>query len=376
MKAFLVLEDGFILEGYSINGPCESGGEVIFNTSMTGYQEILTDPSYYGQMVCMTWPLIGNYGINEEDMESKKIYVAALIVKECCRKPSNWRAQMSLPDFLYKYNTAGIEGIDTRALTRHIRMNGSMRGFISTSITDYNKLVLKAKGIPSMEGQNLVTKVAPNIPWILNGKDIIPANIKEDGSFCWKKEKIPLIVYDYGIKWNIIRLLEVAGFDPLMVQPLFSPEQVKASGAKAVLLSNGPGDPGMLKNEIQIIYELIESYPIAGICLGHQLLGHVVGGTIRKLPFGHHGSNHPIKNLSTGHIEISSQNHGFCIDFDEASDIEVTHINLNDNTLEGFIHKTKPILAVQHHPEASPGPMDSQYFFTRFQEVVRLKLAC
>lgn len=376
MKALLALEDGFILEGHPINGHCESSGEVIFNTGMTGYQEILTDPSYYGQMVCMTWPLIGNYGINEEDMESEKVHVSALIVKECCRNPSNWRSKTSLPKFLQKYNITGIEGIDTRALTRHIRINGAMRGIISTSITDPNELILRVKKVPSMEGQNCVTKVAHNFPWVLYEQRVIPADIKEDGSFLWKQNKIPLVVYDYGIKWNIVRLLEEAGFDPLMVPPLFSLEQVKASGAKAVFLSNGPGDPGTLIDEIQIIRELMEYYPIAGICLGHQLLGHAVGGTTRKLTFGHHGSNHPIKNLTTGHIEISSQNHGFCVDFEGNSDIEVTHINLNDDTLEGFIHKTKPILAVQHHPEASPGPMDSQYFFARFKEVVLLKLGC
>lgn len=376
MKALLVLEDGFVLEGKSFIGPCEGGGEVIFNTGMTGYQEILTDPSYYGQMVCMTWPLIGNYGITEEDMESEKVHVAALIVKECCKEPSSWRSKFSLPEFLQKHDVPGIEHIDTRALTRHIRIHGAMRGIISTSVKDVPELVLKARELPQMEGQNLITKVMPDTPWVWSNGCSHPATFREDGSYVWKDGKIPLLVYDFGIKWNIIRLLYEQGFDVLMVPPSFSVEQVKASGAQAVFLSNGPGDPGILKHEIALIQELIELYPIAGICLGHQLLGSAIGGTIQKLAFGHHGCNHPVKNLSTGHVEISSQNHGFYVNLDNVSDVEITHVNLNDGTLEGFIHKTKPIFAVQHHPEACPGPVDSQYFFKRFYDVVCSKLEC
>ena len=334
MKALLALEDGFVLEGRSFTGPCEGGGEVIFNTGMTGYQEILTDPSYYGQMVCMTWPLIGNYGISAEDMESGKVHAAALIVKECCKTPSNWRSVCSLPDFLQQHGVPGIEGIDTRALTRHLRMHGAMRGMVSTSITD-------------------------------------PAELNADGSYNWPGEGPRLVAYDFGIKWNILRLLPEQGFDVLVVPPSFTAEQVKASGAQAVFLSNGPGDPATLTDEIVTIKKLVESYPVAGICLGHQLLGHALGGTTHKLKFGHHGCNHPVKDLSTGHVEISSQNHGFCVDIDNVSDVVVTHVNLNDGTLEGFAHKTKPILAVQHHPEACPGPIDSQYFFARFRGMVR-----
>lgn len=376
MKALLALEDGFVLEGRSFTGSCEGGGEVIFNTGMTGYQEILTDPSYYGQMVCMTWPLIGNYGINTEDMESAKIHVAALLVKECCKKPSNWRASCSLPDFLQQQGIPGIEGLDTRALTRHLRLNGAMRGIVSTSVTDPVDLIMQAKGLPSMEGQNLVKHVMPARPWKWNGQGVSPAVLHDDGSFSWTGTGPRLVVYDYGIKWNILRLLQAQGFDMLIVPPTFGAEDVKKCGAQAVFLSNGPGDPATLTDEIAIIKQLVEMYPVAGICLGHQLLGHALGGTTRKLKFGHHGCNHPVKDLSTGHVEISSQNHGFCVDIDAVPDIRVTHINLNDGTLEGFAHKNKPILAVQHHPEASPGPIDSQYFFARFRNMVREIALC
>jgi len=270
MKALLALEDGFVLEGRSFTGPCESGGEVIFNTGMTGYQEILTDPSYYGQMVCMTWPLIGNYGINAEDMESGKVHAAALIVKECCKTPSNWRSVCSLPDFLQQHGVPGIEGIDTRALTRHLRMHGAMRGMVSTSITDPAELVMQAKSLPSMEGQNLVTRVMPATPWKWTGNGGVPAELNADGSYNWPGEGPRLVAYDFGIKWNILRLLTEQGFDVLVVPPSFTAEQVKASGAQAVFLSNGPGDPATLTDEIVTIKKLVESYPVAGICPGPQ----------------------------------------------------------------------------------------------------------
>ena len=376
MKALLALEDGFILEGHSFTGPFDTGGEVIFNTGMTGYQELLTDPSYTGQLVCMTWPLIGNYGINPEDMESGKIHLTGLIVKECCKVPSNWRSSISLPDFLQQHNVPGIEGIDTRALTRHLRINGALRGIISTNVEDPQALVTRARALPSMVGQNLVTRVMPDSPWIWTGKGEQPVSLNEDGTWNWKGTGPRLVAYDYGIKWNIARLLTEQGFDILFVPPSFTAEQVQASGAQAVFLSNGPGDPATLTNEIATIKKLIDMYPIAGICLGHQLLGHAVGGTTRKLKFGHHGCNHPVKDLATGHVEISSQNHGFCVDIDGVPDVEVTHINLNDGTLEGFAHKTKPIIAVQHHPEACPGPTDSRYFLRRFRDMVRDVVHC
>ena len=246
MKALLALEDGFVLEGRSFTGPCEGGGEVIFNTGMTGYQEILTDPSYYGQMVCMTWPLIGNYGINAEDMESGKVHAAALIVKECCKTPSNWRSVCSLPDFLQQHGVPGIECIDTRALTRHLRMHGAMRGMVSTSITDPAELVMQAKSLPSMEGQNLVTRVMPATPWKWTGNGGVPAELNADGSYNWPGEGPRLVAYDFGIKWNILRLLTEQGFDVLVVPPSFTAEQVKASGAQAVFLSNEGAVTGFL----------------------------------------------------------------------------------------------------------------------------------
>ncbi len=372
MKAYLVLEDGFYLEGRSFTGEYESGGEVIFNTGMTGYQEILTDPSYTGQMVCMTYPLIGNYGINPDDMESSKIHAAGLIVKECCYEPSNWRATESLPEFLMRHNVPGIEGIDTRALTVHLRTVGALRGILSTKTDNIEELIEKAKAIPSMEGQNLVPNVAPTSPYTWDGEKPVPAQLNADGSHAWADANKPhVVVYDFGIKWNILRLLTAQGIELLAVPPSFSAEDVKKTGAEAIFLSNGPGDPATLKDEIETIKALSKEYPIAGICLGHQLLGHALGGTTEKLKFGHHGCNHPVKDLQTGHIEISSQNHGFIVIND---DVEVTHINLNDNTIEGFKHKTLPIIAVQHHPEAAPGPTDSRSFFAQFRALLQKSL--
>lgn len=383
MIAHLALEDGFILRGRSFTGACDHGGEVIFNTGMTGYQEILTDPSYTGQMVCLTWPLAGNYGINPEDMESERVHVAGLLVKECCRTPSNWRSTESLPDFLVRHGVPGIEGLDTRALTRHLRDHGVMRGVISTTCSDLEELVLRAKALPSMEGQNLVPRVAPHEPWIMTDSGPHPAPFLADGSVIWPTMPTPegrsrafrVIVYDYGIKWNIVRLLQTQGFSIVMVPPAFPVEAVRRAGADAVFLSNGPGDPAMLGQEIEIVRELAASWPVAGICLGHQLLGHALGGKTHKLKFGHHGLNHPVQDLDSGRVEISSQNHGFCVDVAGLDHIRVTHINLNDGTLEGFTHASRPIIAVQHHPEACPGPSDSHSFFARFEAMVRASAA-
>lgn len=371
MKALLVLEDGFTLEGKSFTGEIEGGGEVIFNTGMSGYQELLTDPSYCGQMVCMTYPLIGNYGINAEDMESEKIHVSALLVKECCKQPSNWRSNLSLPEFLRQSGVPGVEALDTRALTRHLRINGAMRGVISTSCHDVAELMRRAKALPAMEGQNLVARVAPPRPYQWTGKGVQPVTLGDNGAYAWPGEGPRLVVYDYGIKWNILRLLAAQGFDMLVVPPRFSVADVKACGAQAIFLSNGPGDPATLKEEIAIVRELSQQYPVAGICLGHQLLGHALGGTTRKLKFGHHGCNHPVKDLTTGHVEISSQNHGFCVDIEGVADVRATHVNLNDGTLEGFAHTKLPVLSVQHHPETSPGPFDSRYLFGRFRALVK-----
>ena len=369
MKAILVLEDGTWFEGKSFTGPGESGGEVIFNTSMTGYQEIITDPSYIGQMVCMTYPLIGNYGVNPEDVESSRIQAEALIVKECCKEPSNWRSTESLPAYLSRHNVMGIEGIDTRALTSHIRLHGAMRAVMSTSELDPEKLILKAKKLPHMEGLNLAEQAGRTEPYAWTDNGPVPARL-DQGVYQWPGQGPRVLVYDYGVKWNILRLLKDIDLDLLVVPASFSFEQACRVNPDGVFLTNGPGDPAAMTRSIETIRRLSEKFPIAGICLGNQLLGLAMGAKSFKLKFGHHGANHPVKDLATGKIEISAQNHGFCVNIDQLDFLEQTHINLNDQTLEGFRHKTKPIIAVQHHPEASSGPHDSRYFFSRFKKLI------
>ena len=370
MEAILALEDGTWFSGASFTGDGETGGEVIFNTGMTGYQEILTDPSYVGQMVCMTYPHIGNYGVNLDDVESSRIRVEAFIVKECCKTPSNWRARKSLPDYLREYGVMGIEGIDTRALTRHLRLHGAMRGLISTREKDPVRLVARCRELPTMEGSNLAETVTPAKPYTWSEKGPKEA-VLSDGAYAWPGPGPRLVVFDFGIKWNILRLLADQGFDMLMVPSSFTAEQVAKLSPDAVFFSPGPGDPATLQGPIAQIARMTDSYPLGGICLGHQLLGTALGGSTYKLKFGHHGINHPVKDLLTGRIEISSQNHGFCVDISRLDDVEMTHVNLNDQTLEGFRHKKKPIITLQYHPEAGPGPHDAQFFFTRFRTLVR-----
>ena len=372
MKALLTLEDGFSLEGESFTGPVElAGGEVIFNTASSGYQELITDPSYAGQMVCLTYPLIGNYGINPEDMESGGIHMSALIVKECCKEPSNWRSKESLPDFLMRHGVPGIEGVDTRALTLHLRRNGAMRGCISTSVLDAAELAARARALPPMEGQDLATGVAPAGPYRWDEAAGRPAavQLEADGSYAWPGGKsLRILVYDFGIKWSILRLLAAQGMELLVVPPSFTCGQAAAVRPDGVFLSNGPGDPAMLTKEIAEVARLAERFPIGAICLGHQLVGHALGGTTAKMKFGHHGANHPVKDLQTGRIEITSQNHGFHVFLPHG--LEKAHVNVNDQTLEGFRHPAKPVMTVQHHPEGSPGPEDSRRFFADFREMV------
>lgn len=369
MKAILALEDGTIFKGKSFTGHGEAGGEVIFNTGMTGYQEILTDPSYTGQMVTMTYPLIGNYGVNPDDVESHKVQVGGFIVKECCKKPSNWRSTIPLPEYLTQVGVMGIEGIDTRALTRHLRLHGAQRGYMATGDWDAAELVAKAKSIEDMEGLNLADRVSQTKPYTWDGKK--PVFIDNLADFAWKGTGPKLAVYDFGIKWNILRLLQDQGFDMIVLPSTTPAAQVRELNPDAVFLSNGPGDPAAVVIGVEAAKDLTRDYPTAGICLGHQILGLAMGGQTYKLKFGHHGCNHPVMDLQTEKIEISSQNHGFCVDIDGLDFLETTHVNLNDKTLEGFRHKEKPILAIQYHPEAGPGPHDSRYFFARFRDMVR-----
>ncbi len=351
MKALLTLEDGFSLEGESFTGPVElAGGEVIFNTASSGYQELITDPSYAGQMVCLTYPLIGNYGINPEDMESGGIHMSALIVKECCKEPSNWRSKESLPDFLMRHGVPGIEGVDTRALTLHLRRNGAMRGCISTSVLDAAELAARARALPPMEGQDLATGVAPAGPYRWDEAAGRPAavQLEADGSYAWPGGKsLRILAYDFGVKWSMLRMLAAHGMELLVVPPSFSFKQAMAVAPDGVFLSSGPGDPSALGSCTAEVARLAEAFPTGAIGLGCQLLGKALGGSIIKLRSGHHGGC-PIRDLRTGRIEISAQNHGFCLTLPEGA--EQTYSNLNDGTLEGFRGKTRPVLGVQHYP--------------------------
>ena len=373
MKAILALEDGTIFTGRSFTGHGESVGEVVFNTSMSGYQEILTDPSYCGQMVTMTYPLIGNYGINDEDVESGQIHVKALLVKEYQEYPSNWRSQRSLADYLKANNIPGLEGIDTRALTRHIRLQGAMKAALSTVDLDPDSLVEKARQSPDMAGQDLVGEVTCKEPMLWKSGH----PVRLDGGldeFQWPDSngKWRVAAIDYGVKSNIVRSLEKRGCTILLLPGDVNSETIDKLDPHGLFLSNGPGDPAAVTYAVDTIKNQIGKRPIFGICLGHQLVGLALGGKTFKLKFGHRGANQPVKDLLTGKVEITSQNHGFCVDMESLkdSDVELSHINLNDGTLEGLIHKKLPLFSVQYHPEASPGPHDATYLFDRFIDMM------
>lgn len=368
MKAVLLLEDGTVFEGRSFGARGQKCGEVVFNTSMTGYQEILTDPSYNEQIITMTYPLIGNVGTNKADWESRKVFARGLVVKENCDYPSNWRNTELLSRLLNRNGVVGLEGIDTRKLAKHIRTRGAMKGIISSTELSIAKLKEKLKEYPGLVGRDIVKDVTIKKPYVWD-KGVINV-LGRNQVTCEKQYKV--VAFDYGIKQNILRLLCSHGCGVYVVPADTPPKEVFARKPDGVFLSNGPGDPAAVKYAIETVKELLGAVPIFGICLGHQILALALGAKTYKLKFGHRGANQPVKNLRTGKIEITSQNHGFCVDIDSVDkrEVELTHINLNDNTLEGIRCKKLPAFSVQYHPEASPGPHDSNYLFATFTKLM------
>ncbi len=369
-KAILVLEDGRLFEGRSFGATGETYGEVVFNTSITGYQEILTDPSYHGQIVTMTYTQIGNYGTNSLDEESTRPWVAGFVVKECSSWTSNYRAQASLDDYLKQKKICGIEGIDTRALTRHLRSRGAMKGALSTVLLDPKKLLAKVKAYPGLVGRDLVKEVTCKNPYPFDEPlvDLHTSQEAQQLPLQPVSPKFRVVVVDCGVKKNILRELVSAGCQVTVVPAMATAENILGSHPDGVMLSNGPGDPAAVTYTIATVRQLIGKVPIFGICLGQQILGLAMGGKTYKLKFGHRGANQPVMDLTTRKVEITSHNHGFAVDLDSLAgkDVELTHINLNDKCVEGFRHKTLPVFCVQYHPEASPGPHDASYLFQRF----------
>lgn len=357
--AILYLQDGKFFRGRALGTTGDSVGEVVFNTSMTGYQEILTDPSYHGQIVVMTYPLIGNYGVNEKDVESSKVHVKGFVVKEFCRRHSNWRANKSLIQYLDENKIIAIEGIDTRALTRHLRIRGAMNAIISTDDFDPKSLAKKLKKAPSMEGADLVKDVTTKEAYVVKAAH-------------GKKARFKVAAIDCGIKTNILRILADLGCDVHVFPAQTTPAQILSVKPDGFFISNGPGDPAAVKYTIETTRQMFGKMPVFGICLGHQIVGLALGGKTFKLKFGHHGANHPVKDLLGNRIGITSQNHGFCVDIStlNKNDVEMIDFNLNDQTLEGIRHKKFPILSFQHHPEAAPGPRDAQYLFNYFIDMM------
>lgn len=353
-KAWLALEDGSVFEGRSFGASGATGGEVVFNTGMTGYQEILTDPSYAGQIIVMTYPLIGNYGINRDDFEAERPHARGFVVKEWCRYPSNWRSVETIDEFLARHGLLGLEGIDTRALTKRLRSRGTMRGYLTTEHLPPEELVERARAVPSLSGQNFIDEVTVAAPYTVPG------------------EGPRVVLIDLGAKRNIARSLAAQGLEVVVVPARSTPDEIMALEPAALMLSNGPGDPVDVPGAIETVRALLGRLPIFGICLGHQVLGLAMGGRTYKLKFGHRGANHPVKDLRTGRVYITSQNHGFAVDAASLPpEVEVTHVNVNDGTVEGLRHLRLPAWSVQYHPEAAPGPTDSAYLFAEFAAFVK-----
>ncbi|MBZ5662041.1 MAG: glutamine-hydrolyzing carbamoyl-phosphate synthase small subunit [Acidobacteriia bacterium] len=374
----LALEDGKVFHGRAAGAITRRGGEVVFNTSLTGYQEVFTDPSYAGQIVCLTYPHIGNVGTNHDDEESPAPHIESLVVREFSAISSNWRSTESTQAYLTRHNIPVLWDVDTRALVRHIRKQGALRGVLATDGSAAEALVTEARALTSMAGQELASRVSSEkqYAWDKGSIELTASpwhegmgEVQPDGEV----QKFRVVAYDYGIKQNILRLLVDHNCEVLVVPAKTSAEDALALKPDGVFLSNGPGDPEPATYAVESIRNLLGKAPVFGICLGHQLCGLALGGKTFKLRFGHHGSNHPVKNLLTDQVEITAQNHGFCVDPDSlpSSEVEITHVNLNDHTNEGLRHRTLPLFSVQYHPEASPGPHDSHYLFRQFTETMK-----
>ncbi len=375
--AILALEDGRDFNGRAAGAKTRRGGEIVFNTSLTGYQEVFTDPSYAGQMVCLTYPHIGNVGANPEDEEASRPFIEGLIVREFSAIASNWRSGESAQAYLERHKIPVIWDLDTRALVRHLRIRGAMRAVLATDGSDAEKLITEARALPAMAGQELASRVTSSKPysWEQGSIELALSPWREeisDAAHATDERRWRVVAYDFGIKQNILRLLVDHNCDVTVVPAQTSAEDVLGLKPDGVFLSNGPGDPEPIGYAIENIRKLFGRVPVFGICLGHQLCGLALGGRTYKLKFGHHGSNHPVKNLLTDRVEITAQNHGFVVDPESlpSSEVELTHMNLNDQTNEGMRHRTLPLFSVQYHPEASPGPHDSHYLFRQFTEMM------